>query len=411
MPLAVMARDAEYNIVALNGPNAGQVIDTCATMAAAEDRMAVLQDTALGDAKRSLEEGVKQANPVILGIAATNRPHLPLPPMGVVNDGDEDIVRVPFLREGTFRHPQGDLAFNEAVFDKMLRNHENGLSHYGVSLDVKHKPEIGALAWFGGIKGGRIAKEKIDGILYLVGYGKPVSEAALDIVRSGAYMYASAEFVPDYHSNVVSALSADDMRELTEIELQEEQMKFEIKPKDGKFDVVDEDGKVVASGLATEEAAMAKIKALNAKAEPTKAEESKGSVMLEDYESLKTMLDESRAEAAVLRRRAISAEVKSTLDSAKSRRDDKGRAVSPFILEWAENVLNGKPVVEGDEAIKLEEGSGIGTVVRYTHYAVKYLLENIPCQVPVESHTSGDEKRLEDKGESYSETDFATFWA
>ncbi|NJO31679.1 MAG: hypothetical protein HC874_32105 [Richelia sp. SL_2_1] len=96
--------------------------------------------------------------PVIVGVAATNIPHLSLPPMSVVDFGGETKIRVPFLRSGIFRHPNGKLVFNDQVFDKMLENHKAGKSWYGVSLNEKHKPGA-ALAWFDDVRGGTIQKK------------------------------------------------------------------------------------------------------------------------------------------------------------------------------------------------------------------------------------------------------------
>lgn len=139
-------------------------------------------------------------NPVILGVAATNRPHVRLRehPMEVVEVDGKKMIRVPFMVKGKYRHPMGSLDFTDAVFDKMIQNHQAKAGDFAEGLDVKHIPDLGSLAWFDPDKGGRIVKE---GNL-LVGYGVPTGEDAIGIVESGKFRYSSVEFHPDYKSNL-----------------------------------------------------------------------------------------------------------------------------------------------------------------------------------------------------------------
>lgn len=167
--------------------------------------------------ERIMLEGI---GPVILGVAATNRPHLPLPPMGVVKIDGQSYIRVPFLRKGVFKHPTGNLIFNDKIFERMMDNHYQGQSHYGVSLDIRHKPELGSLAWFDEDKGGFIREEhdpKFGDLL--VGYGLPTSEQAVDIIKNKQYAYASVEFSPNYSSNMIQTLSYDDLEELEDLDM------------------------------------------------------------------------------------------------------------------------------------------------------------------------------------------------
>lgn len=139
-------------------------------------------------------------NPVILGIAATNRPHVRLRehPLSIVEVDGKKYVRVPFMVKGRYKHPTGTLDFNDEVFAQMIANHKNKAGDFAPGLDLKHFPEKGSLAWFDDEKGGFIKQE---GNL-LVGYGVPTGDEALDIVNSGKFRYASVEFQPNYQSNL-----------------------------------------------------------------------------------------------------------------------------------------------------------------------------------------------------------------
>lgn len=139
-------------------------------------------------------------NPVILGIAATNRPHVRLRehPLSMVKIDGKEYVRVPFMVKGRYKHPTGPLDFNDEAFAQMISNHKNKVGDFAESLDMKHFPEKGSLAWFDADKGGFIKQE---GNL-LVGYGVPTGPETIDIVNSGKFRYASVEFQPNYQSNL-----------------------------------------------------------------------------------------------------------------------------------------------------------------------------------------------------------------
>lgn len=145
-----------------------------------------------------MESGMN--NPVILGIAATNRPHVRLRehPMSVVEKNGKKMVRVPFMVKGKYRHTLGPLDFTDEVFDKMIENHKNKVGDFGEGLDVKHIPDLGSLAWFDPDSGGQIVRE--DNLL--VGYGVPTGEDALKFIEDGKFKWASVEFHPDYKSTL-----------------------------------------------------------------------------------------------------------------------------------------------------------------------------------------------------------------
>jgi hypothetical protein len=164
-------------------------------------------------------------NPVILGIAATNRPHVRLRehPLSIVEMDGKKYVRVPFMVKGRYKHPTGTLDFNDEVFAQMIANHKNKVGDFAPGLDLKHFPEKGSLAWFDDEKGGFIKQE---GNL-LVGYGVPTGDEALDIVNSGKFRYASVEFQPNYQSNLEHQYLEDDGKPVEFETLEEEGINLE----------------------------------------------------------------------------------------------------------------------------------------------------------------------------------------
>lgn len=161
---------------------------------------AVKQMQAMMASEHSMKMESGMNNPVILGIAATNRPHVRLRehPMSVVEKNGKKMVRVPFMVKGKYRHTLGPLDFTDEVFDKMIENHKNKVGDFGEGLDVKHIPDLGSLAWFDPDSGGQIVRE--DNLL--VGYGVPTGEDALKFIEDGKFKWASVEFHPDYKSTL-----------------------------------------------------------------------------------------------------------------------------------------------------------------------------------------------------------------
>lgn len=165
-----------------------------------------------------MELGMK--NPVILGVAATNRPHVRLRehPMSIVEIDGKKMVRVPFMVKGKYRHPMGSLDFTDDVFEKMITNHIQKVGDFGEGLDVKHIPDLGSLAWFDPDLGGKIVKE--DNLL--VGYGVPTGDDSLKFIENGKFRWASVEFHPDYKSTLEKKYLESTLVDTVDLSLEEE---------------------------------------------------------------------------------------------------------------------------------------------------------------------------------------------
>lgn len=373
----------------------------------------------------SLEEKVSKmlegSGPVPLGIAATNRPHLPLPPMSIVEIEGQKFIRTPFLVAGTFKHPDGDLIFNDEVFQRMLENHANGISHYGVSLDIKHQPDLGALAWYDKSLGGFIKQEEDPkhGKM-LVGYGLPTSDDAVDIIESGKYRYASVEFVPNYSSNVVERFSSDDLIQISLEEfLQEDSMPK--KNEDGTVLLSVEEAKEVEGAKEKVVELENQVKTLKTSVTDVTKKLEEATTKITGLESsdddkeevpdhIRVLLENRDKEIASMQQRMLRAEVASVIERAKALRDDSGRAHSPVLLEWAENLMLGQPLGKEEKVIKLEDASSIGSIIGYVNKAVSMLLETLPGQVPVKGNTQFEENPMSTGATTATKEDYAGFW-
>lgn len=338
-----------------------------------------------------LEDG----SPVILGVAATNRPHLPLPPMSVVEKDGETYIRVPFLRKGIFRHPTGNLVFNEQVMKEMLSNHNNKKSHYGVSLDLRHKPELGALAWFDKERGGFVELERDTeyGDL-LVGYGKPTSEEASKMIKNKQYVFASVEFHPKWKGNMVQKLSIDEVEEIALEDLVE----------NVKFSNTEE----IMDKIEITREEYDRLLALESQVESMKRESQEEQIP----ENIRIRLEDQTREIQRLKRKTLESQVESIIAKAETYRDNSGRAHSPVLLELAKAAMLGLEVQNGDEVIKLES-SELADVVDYNRRLWIKLLETNPGSIQFESRTEVIEEenpyRFEN-GNGYSKEQYADFW-
>lgn len=343
---------------------------------------------------------LEKSGPVIIGIAATNRPHLPLPPISVIQEGEQEVVRVPFLRAGIYRHPTGDLVFTDKVFSKMLQNHEAGVNHHGVSLDLRHKPELGALAWFDTSRGGRIVQEEDAKFgKLLVAYGRPTTVEAASLLKSAAYVYASVEFSPNYEGVMKQALSADDLVEFTLEQIIEEEGKEMPKKTDEGVLLSEEEVAANAAKLAELEAKIAELQA--------KLAEFSKPVEPEVPDAVKEQLEKSEARIRELERQSLAYEVEATISKAMNYRDANGNAHSPVLLSTAKALLLGDSIAE---TVKLE-GNTTGDVVTYFRKGIKLLLETLPGQVPMQGNTEPEDKKLEAGGTGkFTEQDFKDFW-
>jgi hypothetical protein len=174
----------------------------------------------------NVQLALSMKNPVWLGCAVTNRPHIRLKehPLSVVDINGKKFIRVPMMKAGKYRHPQGDLDMTGDVLNQFIDNHNKGLADFEVVLDAKHQPDRGALGLFESKQGAFVQREKAgtpqvsdpNGEL-LVAYAIPTGDDAVETIESGKFRHASMEFHPDYSSNVEQTYLSSDLREVKEV--------------------------------------------------------------------------------------------------------------------------------------------------------------------------------------------------
>lgn len=357
-----------------------------------------------------LEEG----GPVVVGIAVTNIPHLPLPELSVIEKEGQEFVRVPFLRKGVFRHPSGDLVFNDEIMDKMVENHNKKRSHYGVMLNEAHQPRK-ALAWFDKKAGGWIQKESDPEFgEILVGYGKPTGNTIVDLIRSQEYRFASVEFKPKFKNTMIAKLSSDDLtyvdeEELSRIMLEEEMENVTISLEE--YNTLKEKA-AKAEKITQLEAA---LEAAEAKVTELETPKEDNTIKFENLpEEFRLQFEEMRADNVRLKKNALQKDVDLVITRAESYRDGNGKGHSPVLLEIAKAAMLGEPVnLSQDSIVKLESSAASG-VADYFRKVIVGILENVPGQINFSTKTEADEARSVDNGndtQAYSDGDFKAFWA
>lgn len=354
-----------------------------------------------------LEEG----GPVIVGVGVTNIPHLPLPPMSVVEEDGQEVIRVPFLRKGVFRHPDGELVFDDKVFDQMLANHSQKISEWGAPLKVGHDTKkTDALGWLDNDEGGRIVKE-VDqkyGEL-LVGYVKPIDEDALKLVKGKKFKYASIEFKPKYQSTLVKQLSAEVLTEIQTDDLLDpimlEEQKMEVTISQEEYDALKEKAERVTQLEQQLKDTEAKIVTLEAQVKPAKDE-------VNLPESVKLEMQSQREEISRLKRNALETQVNLILTKAESYRDKNGYGHSPVLLEYAKAAMLGQEVkLAEDKVIKLESAQP-ADIADYFRKVWVTVLETIPGQVNMTGKTESDDKRSVNlESGSFTADELKSWWA
>lgn len=351
-----------------------------------------------------------EADPVIVGIAATNIPHLPLPPMSVVEEGGETKVRVPFLRKGIFRHPNGNLVFDDNLFRKVLENHKAGKSHYGVSLNEKHKPGV-AMAWFDAERDGTIVQEtdaKYGDLL--VAYGKPTSDKVIEMIKNREYAFASVELSPNYKSNMIARLSSDELEEIQledlYLEIPEELKMDEVTISLEEYNGLKEQADGVNSLLEQLQAAKDKVAELEQKQVALEVP-----AKPELPEDVRVMLEEQQNEIARLKKNALETQVALVITKAESYRDSNGNGHSPVLLEIAKEAMLGNEVkVTDEQVIKLESGRP-ADIADYFRKVFVHMLSTVPGTVRLESKTEPDEVPSFERGLAFKNEDYKAFWA
>lgn len=317
-------------------------------------------------------EGV---GPTILGAGATNRPHIRfLPEVTRVEQDGKNLLRIPLLVLGKWKHARGLLDFTREVVEKMRDNFVSNVVGNKISWDNRHKPEIGALAWFK-----RFQYEEDGDRKLFVGYAE-ATPAGDKVVDEKRYRYASIEFNPDWENPLVAALSSDEFEPYVEQEV--------IMPDETVVDGVN-DEQIVAleADLKTAQDAL-KL-------------EQEGRTALQER-------------IVRLEKRSLRQFVDNILLKAEQYRDGEDRAHSKVLLDWAKAVLLEQPIGEDESVIKLEDRDDADQTRAYYRRTIGALLESLPGVVPMGSgETDPDkEKRLGLESEDYEPTDdeVKEFW-
>jgi len=315
-------------------------------------------------------EGV---GPTILGVGATNRPHIKnLPEVTRVEQNGQKLLRIPLLVLGKWRHTRGLLNFTREVVEKMRDNFINNVVGNKISWDNRHKPELGALAWFKSFQYEEDGDKKL-----FVGYARP-TPAGDTVVDEERYKYASIEFDPNWENPLVAALSSDEF---------EPYVQEVIMPDKTTVDGGNDD-QVVALETDLKKAQ----DALKLEQEGRKALEER--LVRLEQQSLRQFVD-------------------NVLLKAEQHRDEKGRAHSKVLLDWAKGVLLEEPIGEDESVIKLEDRNDVTQTRAYYRRAIGALLEILPGVVPMQSgETDPDKRRSLESDDDYEPTkeELAEFW-
>jgi len=308
---------------------------------------------------KQLETGfLEWDNPVITGLALTNRPHIGnLDPISFVEENGKKLLKIPLMILGKWKHSTGVLNFTKEVIGKMIKGFEDFIVGRDLSLDNRHRPELGAMAW---IK--RFGLEtREDGRQQFSAYGDPTPEGE-KAVEERRYRYASLEFHPDWKSSLIAALSSDELEEYLEEEVI---MKEEIVKVEGEINVE-----------------------LETKLEEQKAQH-EAALKLEQEK--RVALEERMAKLEARSRQQF---VDNIVLKAEQYRDEEGRAHSKPLMDWARAILLEESIGEEDKAIQLEDRENVAKVRSYYRQAVGRLLEILPGTVPMNAaDTEPDKKR------------------
>ena len=373
-----------------------------------------------------LLEGV---GPALVAAAVTAKPHLRQRghEIKIVERDGQKLVQVPLFRQGIYRHPKGKLVLNQKFFNRIIENHEKKVTDYPVHLDFRHTDSMGALAFLDAADGGFL--EVNEG--WLTAYGPPVDEKAEEVINSRKWRYASAEFAPDYESNLVQKLSTEHLSEMSQNDILDGyQANMEVTmPEEltfGDVKVTLEEAEDGESFVLTQDA-LTSITDVYTAVEKAGGENADKVVKLEEQivtleaqvkelapepdpeipEAVRLQLEAHQVELKELRQQRLKERIALALERARAYEDDKGNKHSPVLLEMCEKALALKPIGEGDDVIKLESADQEGAE-NYLRNFIRILLETIPGQMPGESRTNSDERRLETDEEQshYTEEEF-----
>jgi len=142
-------------------------------------------------------------NPVMVGVAATNRPHIQnLEEISVVEMGGKEMVKIPILLLGRWMHRKGVLNFTQTFVDRVRSALRNKVAGVDVAWDCKHKPDspVGAFGWIKDL----VTENRADGERQVSALAEP-TPAGMRVVRDRSFKYGSIEFHPDFQNRRLPA--------------------------------------------------------------------------------------------------------------------------------------------------------------------------------------------------------------
>lgn len=301
------------------------------------------------------------SGPTILGAAVTNRPVIRgLPEVAIFEQGGEKLLRVPLLMNGKWQSRYGVLEFVRQRFEKMITNFKDDVVGNKISLDDRHNPELGAIAWFLDFIVEKFSHRGTDRDL-LVGIAKP-NKYGLDQIENERFLYASIEFSPNFKHPLVALEILTDK------------------------DLLNIDHEEVAMPESTDQSV--RMQQLEDQVKELTATLEQAGELTEKFEAQSAQIEALQLEAQGYRRTARKAQIGQAVSEAESYRDDGQAAHSKMFLDWFNKMLGGDDIGEGDEVIKLENVDDISDTVSYYRRGIIWLSQNLPGSVPMDSPKS-----------------------
>lgn len=295
-------------------------------------------------------------NPVVAGMALTNRPHIRhLDPVSL---GEEDEMKIPLIILGKWRHPLiGVLDFNQSVIDQFIRNFEDNVMGHDLSVDNRHKPELGAMGWVSRFE----LETRQDGKKQFSAYATP-TPAGKTTVEEKRYRYGSIEFHTNWTNPLIAALSSDDLEPYVEEATMPE-------------DVIQGAQEIALEDKLKE--ALVELAELKAQQEDAKKLEAQNVALSERL--------------ATLEQQSYRLTVDKILLEAENHRDENEKAHSAVFIDWLRTVLLEQEV---GEKIKLEDRNDPGQIRAYYRRAIAELVNTLPGVVPMSTpQTEPDKER------------------
>jgi hypothetical protein len=419
MTWKVVEKDGKHCVVKSDD---GSTVKCYADKAAADaQRKALYANYKLEqDQDKVMLEGV---GPALIAVAITSKPHLDQRSANeaskriqVVKEGDKKLVKVPLFKKALYRHPKGDLSFNDKFINRLVSNFQNKVTGKPVYLDFRHGDQYGVLAYLDPEDGGRIEMGQDN---WLYAYGEPTVDNIEQMVKQ--WPHASVEFATDYESNFVQKLSADDLTEISIekllenlVEQTEEFMtkKLTLGTKVITLEGEVQDGQVTEIETAYKELSD-KVTSLEAKVvELTPEPEPKLP------EPIRLRLEALETENKKLEQERINDKVNLVLEKARTHKDSRGYVHDKVFLELVEAGLKHQAYEQDGVVIKLEASDGdkpkLGDLVNFYNTILMTMLEKVPGTVPTQGKTNADDIKLEGSNGHFTEDELkeavGSFW-